>query len=84
MNERGSSYGVVPGGSGGLAYIVVLVLVVVLVECQLVGCVSHPMPFHLTSQGRLYTIILATVTSPHIDCPGCAGGCGASALAMSL
>ena len=51
MDERGNSYGVVPGGSGGLAYIVVLVLVVILVGCQwMEGVVSHPMSFHLTSQ----------------------------------
>ena len=41
MNERGNSYGVVPGGSGGLLYIVVLVLVVILVKCQLVEGVDH-------------------------------------------
>ena len=41
INERGNSYGAVPGGSGGLGYIVVLVLVVSLVEWQLVEGVDH-------------------------------------------
>ena len=84
MDEWGNSYGVVPGGSGGLAYIVVLVLVVSLVEWQLVEGVDHARCPLSDFTGGSYTTILATVTSPHIDSPGCAGGCGASSLPVSL
>ena len=84
MDERGNSYGVVPGGSGGLAYIVVLVLVVIIVECQLVEGVNQTRCLSSDFAAGSYTTILATVTSPHIDCPRCACGCGASILAVSL